>query len=465
MNKKLVGILGCALAVATLVSCGNDSSSSSSSSVKEPVTTEEKVEAASKMTLKELEDASKKEFEGATDTFKVVGLTSVLKSAAATFASKYDWVKYTKGGATGDNTYVKNDYKDYALLKALEVAEDSYFADYALVQDVRSIADYDGELLFNYIPSDWQALGLTEADTKQPLKGVAFNKLFWTNKNFKTINGFNLHNIWQMTGSAQKAGKTDYISNVSFQSPATEQINMSFLLSCYADNNQERIAAAYKKYFGTDWAKSGSYTTAGEQWVAEFIANIARWHSSDGTAMKKTQLESDWKAGYVYYGAFAKMKDAVGEHYIIAGQDSDEILKDLVIASGDNAGKINAMATVKWDWEIDGFNGFYYNMCSQVCNNAKFPYTACLFGRTLLTLDAYSDAIYNKSTPNEAGEKANQYGYYFPASNSITYAAGDWTRDVHTAKELVEDYSFLKSIRVSRVNEILTMMGANTKAK
>ena len=456
MKKRLFSLIVALLAALVLVGCANKTNNNGGE--EELTGTALAVSKASKMSLTELEAAAKAEMEASTDTFKVVGLTSVLKKALATFVEKYDWL-------TEENTYVKNDYKDYQLLAALQSADNTYFADYALVQDVRSIADYDGELLHNFVPSDWQAMGLKEEDTV-PLKGVHFNKLFYTNTNFETVTGKTLHNIWQLAGSENDA---QHLSKVSFQTPTTEQINMSFLLSCEDPANQKRIEDAYQSYYGKKWEASSEYQTAGAQWVAEFIANISRWHSSDGTAMKETQLKDDWREGYVYYGAFAKMKDAVGKYWTVEGQADDPILKDLIVSEGDNAGKICAMDTVKWDLNIEGFNGFMYTMCSQIINNAKHPYTACLYARHLLTLQAYSDAIYNKSLPAADGTTGttavNQYGYYFPASNDIVYAKGDWTRDVHIAKELNENYNYLKNIKGSQVSRILALASANSKAK
>ena len=282
--------------------------------------------------------------------------------------------------------------------------------------------------------------------------------MFYTNTNFENVTGKKLYNIWQLAGSEADA---DHLGLVSFQPATTEQINMSFLLSCEAEENQQRIKDAYKSYYGKDWS-SDTYVSAGQQWVTEFIANISRWHSSDGTAMKETQLKDDWKAGYVYYGAFAKMKDAVGKSYTIEGAEDDPILKDLMDAEG----KINAMDTVKWDWEIEGFNGFMYAMCSQIVNNAKHPYTACLYARFLLTLDAYEESVYNKDLPKPEGKsKVNQYGYYAPASNDIVYAVGDWTRDQHIEKEIVENYEYLKTVRITQVNRILGLIASNDKAE
>ena len=451
-SKILVLLSALLLSSGALVGCANGGG-------EELTGTALAVKKASEMTLAELEQASKEEVEAQPDAkFKVVGLTSVLKSVAKTVAGKYDWLRY---GGDNDNIDVNNSYKDYQLLTALDTAQRQYFADYALAQDARSFSSYieDG-ITFNYVPSDAKtALGMKDEDLL-PLHGVHFNKLFYTNSNFTNVTGKRLYNIWQLAGTDADA---DHLSKISFQKPDTEQINMSFLVSCYAEENQARIETAYQHYYNKAWAPSGDYTSAGQQWVTELIKNITRWHSSDGTAMKETQLKDDWKAGYVYYGAFAKMKDAVGKFYKVDGQETDPILKDLIIKEGDNAGKICAMDTVKWDWEIDGFNGFMYCMDSQIINNAKFPYTACLFARTMLEEETYTTAIYNAKNPDAQGNAANQYGYYYPgtASASFRYAKGDWTKEQHIAREINENYEFLKNVKFSLVNSILAMVSAN----
>ena len=434
------------------------------------------VSKASKMSLQELEAAAQKEAQDAGDSFKlkVVGLTSVLRSVATTVAENYEWLDYHYDSSTKTSTGnidVHNGYKDYQLLTALETAETNYFADYALAQDVRSFSTMieDG-ITHNYIPSDAKELGLPD-EGLLPLYGVHFNKLFWTNTNFEEVTNERLFNIWQVAG---KETDEHHLSKVSFQSPTTEQINMSFLLTAYAEENQARILKAYKDFYDKDWVASGTYKNAGEQWVEEFIANISRFHTSDGTAMKKTQLDSDWNAGYVYYGAFAKMKDAAGEKYSVDldGDGTVEDTIDLTVTAGGVEYKytsekdIYAMSTVKWDWEINGFNGFMYCMDSQIINNAKYPYNACLFARTMLLEKTYTDAIYNSKNPDAAGNKANQYGYYYPgqASADFRYAKGDWTKEQHIERELNEKYDYLKGIKISQVNNILALVNSNTKA-
>ena len=472
MKKKiLIGLSVLAMTATGLSACGGGSNKTGTALA---------VEKASKMSLEQLAEASKKEWEeNPNGTMSVVGLTSVLRSVATSVAEKYEWLEYSYDSKTKTSTgniSVNNGYKDYQLITALNTAADNYFADYALVQDVRSFATMieDG-ITHNFVPSDFKELGVP-ADGELPLYGVHFNKLFWTNTNFEQVTGKKLYNIWQVAGhdanGNEAADHPDHLSKVSFQSPTTEQINMSFLITAYAEENQARIEAAYQAYYGKAWQKSGTYLNAGQQWVEEFIANISRFHTSDGTAMKETQLASDWDAGYVYYGAFAKMKDAVGNNFTVDlngdGDKTDENVQ--IVCDGKtytyNEASVNAMDTVKWDWAINGFNGFMYCMDSQVVNNAKYPYTACLFARTMLEEEVYTTAIYNKANPGADGKPGNQYGYYYPgqASADFNYAKGDWTKEQHTAKELVEKYDYLKDVKISTVNNILALVNSNTKA-
>ena len=421
------------LGVVSMVGCNSTSGTGNE--------TADVVAKASKMSLKELEEAAKAEMEASNDTFKVVGLTSTLARGLKKFCEIYTWLPAEK-------TYCNNGYKDYQLLTALDQAEQTYFADFALVQDARSLADYaESGILHNYVPSDYAEMGLAEKDTL-PLKGIHFNKIFFVNKTL----GVDLHNIWQLAGRDTDEGHLD---NLSFQSPVTEQINMSFLLSLYVEANAPKLAAAYKKYYGKDFAtsdwkdKDGKelYTSIGDCYVTTFINNISVFHSSDGTAMKETQCKEvkvEGKDPFVYYGAFAKMKDAAGKTY-----DLD----------GDGTKETNAMTTVGWDLAIEGFNGFMYTMYSQIVNNAKHPYTACLYARFILTPEFYTSVMYSDSTPNKAGQASNMYGYYYPcASTTVGVNDNDWTKETWMQKSIIEDYNYLKTVKTAQITKIQSLI-------
>ena len=421
------------LGVVSMVSCNSTSGTGNE--------TADVVAKASKMSLKELEEAAKAEMEASNDTFKVVGLTSTLARGLKKFCEIYTWLPAEK-------TYCNNGYKDYQLLTALDQAEQTYFADFALVQDARSLADYaESGILHNYVPSDYAEMGLAEKDTL-PLKGIHFNKIFFVNKTL----GVDLHNIWQLAGRDTDEGHLD---NLSFQSPVTEQINMSFLLSLYDEANAPKLAAAYKKYYGKDFATSDRkdkdgkelYTSIGDCYVTTFINNISVFHSSDGTAMKATQCQEvkvEGKDPFVYYGAFAKMKDAAAKNY-----DLDK----------DGKEETNAMTTVGWDLAIEGFNGFMYTMYSQIVNNAKHPYTACLYARFILTPEFYTSVMYSDSTPNKAGQASNMYGYYYPcASTTVGVNDNDWTKETWMQKSIIEDYNYLKTVKNDQITKIQSLI-------
>lgn len=421
------------LGVVSMVGCNTTSGTGNE--------TADVVAKASKMSLKELEEAAKAEMEASNDTFKVVGLTSTLARGLKKFCEIYTWLPAEK-------TYCNNGYKDYQLLTALDQAEQTYFADFALVQDARSLADYaESGILHNYVPSDYAEMGLAEKDTL-PLKGIHFNKIFFVNKTL----GVDLHNIWQLAG---RDTDKDHLDNLSFQSPVTEQINMSFLLSLYDEANAPKLAAAYKKYYGKDFATSDwkddkgkeLYTTIGDCYVTTFINNIKVFHSSDGTAMKATQCQEvkvEGKDPFVYYGAFAKMKDAAAKNY-----DLDK----------DGKEETNAMTTVGWDLAIEGFNGFMYTMYSQIVNNAKHPYTACLYARFILTPEFYTSVMYSDSTPNKAGQAANMYGYYYPCtSTTVGVNDNDWTKETWMQKSIIEDYNYLKTVKTAQITKIQSLI-------
>lgn len=438
----------------------------------QPDTIEGKVALASTMTLEQLKIAAEAEAEADPGfSMKVLGLTSVLRTVATDLAAECEWLSYTySGGSPEGNIDVNNTYKDDQLLATLDDAKDGYVADIAIVEDARAMSGLveDGTLI-NYVPSDASSYYAPTVELN-PLPVLSFNRVFWTNTNFETVNGFGLHNIWQLAGSSSDQY---HVSKVSLLSPLTDLTNMSFLASCYAPENQARIEKAYKDFYGRDWAPSGSYQSAGEQWVREFINNVTKFHSSDGTAMKETQIRDEWNSGVVYFGWFAKMKDAATRNYDV-DLDGNGYIEDTpyIVQCGGvtytypSEQQINAMDTVKWDWDIDGFNGYFYNMYAQIVKNAKYPYNACLFARTMLEEYVYCDAIYNARNPDTYGNPANQYGYYYAGqvSSNFRYAKGDWTKEQHMQKELNENYQYLKSVSIDLINAIAGYVTERTNA-
>ena len=86
--KKIIVCMATLLAMCGLASCGGGTGGNG-----ELTGTAAVVAAASKMSISELEQASKKEMEESNETFKVLGLTSALSKAVDQLAEKYDWIK------------------------------------------------------------------------------------------------------------------------------------------------------------------------------------------------------------------------------------------------------------------------------------------------------------------------------------------------------------------------------------
>ena len=113
-----------------------------------------------------------------------------------------------------------------------------------------------------------------------------------------------LTNVWQLTGADGVSAKG--ISQLSFQNPAKENVNMSYLIMLTSDAACEKLASAYKSYFGKDYEGGDGYKNIGYKFVTEFVKNVSTWHSSDTTAVKTMTTMT---TGQVVYGPLNKVKD------------------------------------------------------------------------------------------------------------------------------------------------------------
>jgi hypothetical protein len=425
----LTGLLatGCAGSTASSSSssaAGSSNTTPASSTSSEPTfdnKTEEAVYKAAHMTVTELEAAAKKEMDASDTQFYTFGTTSMIAKGLTAFTAKYSWLT--------DKVATPTTPKDAQAWTMLDQAEDNYVADVAYVQDARSLGDYiDAGLVYNYVPSDAETLKLPTKN-QTPLKGIICEKAFYHKKGLVDFN-----NVWQVAGAATD---TNHISHLSFQNPSNEQINMSFLLNLYNTEPTASLKSAYKDFYGTDWAASSTYATIADEFITEFIKNISTWHTSDGTAMKTT-LPLDTE-GTVFFGSFAKMKDAA---------------------------KLGVMDQVDWDFDVKGFKGFMYTIYGQIVNNAKHPYTGCLFERYLLTEEGYKAMCYSTKDENitdKAGNLTNLYGYYYPCESTTVGNDNDYTEAKWESVSVVENYDYLKTVKQSTVNRITALVASSAK--
>jgi iron(III) transport system substrate-binding protein len=321
------------------------------------------IEKAQTMTLAELEAAAKAELEANPDlTFNADSLTSGIKKALAAFEKKYEWA----AGRTAYNSKKGSEYQP-KLIAAQKA--NSYIADFVMIQDASFLknAMLDTHFLLSYDPSDAE-IKIADGD-KNPLVGVTFNKVFIYDN--RTVGPDQLKNVWQMTGVDGVSLKG--VHNVSYQNPLGEDINMSFLIMLTSPSSCERLAKAYKSYFGKDYVDEPEYMNIGYKFVKEFIGNVGYWHSSDSSEIKGLMNYAD--DGRIIFAGLCKLKDY--EYYKKDYKDSDLYYTKTVTAGG-------------WNNEIEGFDGFVYNMWTLIPATAKLPYTACLFIKYIHSAEGYN---------------------------------------------------------------------------
>lgn len=364
------------------------------------------IEAAQKMTDEELEAAAKAEMEAAPadQKFNADSLTSGIKKALVKFEEKYTW-------AAGRTQYNSKKGSEYQPKLNAAYEKQGYVADFVMIQDaafVQSLAEVG--FLRSYVPSG-DAYQIDDAD-KNPLVGVTFNKVFMYYASTQEA-GYEYKNVWQLTGADGKTLKG--VKNVSYQSPLGEDVNMSFLIMLTSPAACEKLTAAYKSYFGTDYVADETYETIGHKFVAEFIKNVGYWHSSDSTAVKKIHT-SDYNNKLVFAG-LCKLKDYPGYK---AATEGAGYYKTAIKAAG-------------WNNDVEGFPGFVYNMWTLIPDTAKMPYTACLFVKYLLS---------------EEGFNAGWGGIlgYYSANQKIASVEGDPALSVWKQKAIVEDVTYINSV-------------------
>lgn len=422
MKKNLKKVLAIVLAMVMLfsfVACGNQGG-------KEPEVQKSAVqtaiEAAEKMSLEELEAAAKAELEANPSlTFNADSLTSGIKKALAGFEAKYPW-------AAGRVAYNSKKGSEYQPKLIAAQKANAYIADFVMIQDASFLknAMLDTGFLRSYVPSG-EGIDIKEED-RNPLVGVTFNKVFMFDGS--QVGKDQLKNVWQMTGVDGASLKG--VHNVSYQSPLGEDINMSFLIMLTSPAACDKLTAAYKSYFGVDYDPSGDdYENIGYKFVAEFIANVGYWHSSDSSEVKKINTYAE--DGRILFAGLCKLKDY--EYYKKDYKDTDQYYTKTVVAGG-------------WNNDIEGFDGFVYNMWTLIPDTAQLPYTACLFTRYIHSEDGY------------AAGWGGVLGYY-SSNQSIPSVEGDPALSVWKEQCIVEDVEYIDSVYATAVKFInMQMAGA-----
>ena len=295
---------------------------------------EKAIEAAQKMTLEDLENASKEEIEAnPSAVFTANSLTSGVNKSLAKFIAKYDWLNENNA------KYVSRKGSEFqdVLNTAADTGNGEHAGDFVMIQDASFVYSlFNAGYLHSYVPSG-DGFSIAKSDQK-PLVGVTFNKIWYYN----SVKGDNyLKNVWQLTGADGATLKK--IDKVSYQSPLTEDINKSFLIMLTAPAYEKQLKDAYKSYFGKNYTKEDDCENIGWHFVEQFLSKgVTTWHTSDTSEVKNIN-DAAHQTG-VYFAGLAKVKDYNNETKITDVNDPG-YWKNVMKASG-------------YNYHVEGFDGF-----------------------------------------------------------------------------------------------------------
>lgn len=323
--KKYLSIFLCTLVLATPVFALGGKEGNQSTT--KPVVIE-------KMTHQELVDAAKKE-----GKVVVYSATSRISKAGEAFEKKY--------GIKVESTNLK----DFELIEKIskESSTGVTGADFVLIQDGGRVM---GELvnlgyLYSYVPPTLE--NVIPKNYQDPLAFCIINKVFIFNNEDTTKEPFD--NIWALT-TPKWRGK------FQFKQPFQESVNSNFLTMLTKPEIADKIAKAYKDYFG----KEITLTTpnAGYEWIKAIFTNDLIVTTSDTKTAESVGIKGQHKeenAGLFVYNKLRYVKS-----------------KNLAL---------QAM------YNVDPFCGFYYSIYALMSSNAQNPAAAKLFIEFLFTEEGF----------------------------------------------------------------------------
>ncbi len=311
---------------------------------KETAPTKPKPAAAGKvLTHDELVAAAKAE-----GTVVVYSVTSRIAKAAKTFTAKYG----IKVEATN--------LKDFELIEKIskEGQTGAKGADFVLCQDGGRVMGelINQEYLYNYVPPTMKKI--IPVKFQNPLAFAFINKVFIYND--EATKGAPFHNIWALTTPKWKG-------NFQFKNPFQEGVNANFLTMVTEPAIADKIAAAYKDYFG----KPITLTTpnAGYEWIKRLFENDLIITTSDTKTAESIGVKGQnkpYNAGLFVYAKFRYKKS-----------------KNLALEP---------------IMDVDPFSGFYYPIYALMDTNAVHPNAAKLFIEYLLTAEGFKPWSANLGT-------------------------------------------------------------------
>ena len=199
--------------------------------------------------------------------------------------------------------------------------------------------------LENYVPESVKG-SIPESD-QFPLVCVYYNRLFlYNNGGDPELKRFT--NVWQFTEPE--------FGNIEFKNPLEEKTSMNFLISLTDKKWQQKLAEAYRKRYGTEYAPSGDFENISYEWIYKFLANC-EFTSKDSTIAANIAEGSGGSAGLF---VFSKLRSVDASRISICAKDG-----------------------------MEGFGGLLYPIYIMVASNSRFPYASCLYINYLTSAEGY----------------------------------------------------------------------------
>lgn len=317
--------------------------------------------AAQSMTNEELYEKAKEEV-AAGAQLNFYSTTSFAEKAADNFMAAYPEL-------AGKVIYAEiDDGETYTILQNTIGSGVENSADMALTQNGSDLRTFmlDEGLTYSYFPDMYK--DVVPEEFQSPAVVTFIDSLFIYNN---TAGDIGLTNVWQLTEPA-------WSGKVFFKDPTNETVNINFLIMLTSPEWTERMAAAYKDYYGEDWA-SDEYESASYEWIDKFLANVNYTYTSASDMAKGIASGAGGNLGLFVFSKLRKV---------------------------DEADRSN-LTVVQFNNDVEGFSGFMYNVYATVAKDTECPYTCALFINYLLGEEGF------------AGENSwnSSQGYYSPNSS------------------------------------------------
>lgn len=345
------------------------------------------------MTNEELYEKAKEEI-AAGAQLNFYSTTSFAEKAAANFMAAYPELD-------GKVVYAEiDDGETYTILQNTIGSGVADSADMALTQNGADLRTFmlDEGLTYTYFPEMYK--DVVDEKFQKPAVVTFVDSLFIYNN---TDGSIELSNVWQLT-------EPEWEGKVFFKDPTNETVNINFLIMLTSPEWVERMAEAYKDYYGEDWA-SEDYENASYEWIDKFLGNVNYTYTSASDMAKGIASGAGGNLGLFVFSKLRKV---------------------------DEADRGN-LTVVQFENDVKGFSGFMYNIYATVAKDTECPYTCALFINFLLGEEGFGgDDSWNSNqgyySANSSIEKPEEledeaYNYW---SDKLVFEDADYIYDNYT---------------------------------